>query len=58
MTCSHCAESVHSALASVRGVLKVEVNLERGIAHVEGTNVRDDELKEAVEGVGYTVGTG
>jgi len=57
MTCSHCAESVHSALASVRGVQKVEVNLERGIAHVEGTNVRDDELKQAVEGIGYTVGT-
>lgn len=53
MTCSHCAESVHSALAEVGGVRRVEVNLERGIAQVEGTNVREDELREAVEGAGY-----
>lgn len=53
MHCSHCAESVHEALLKVPGVHKVEVNLEKGIALVEGTGIRDNELREAVEGVGY-----
>ncbi|MFH1010562.1 MAG: SO_0444 family Cu/Zn efflux transporter [bacterium] len=57
MHCSHCVESVQAALSSVRGVEKVEVNLERGTAIVEGTNVRNEDLKEAVEGVGYKVGS-
>ena len=53
MHCSHCAESVHDALAKVSGVQNVGVNLERGIALVEGTAIKDSELKGAVEGVGY-----
>ncbi len=56
MHCSHCAESVHEALSRVSGVQKVEVILERGTAQIEGTNLRDDDLREAVEGLGYKVG--
>jgi uncharacterized membrane protein YraQ (UPF0718 family)/copper chaperone CopZ len=55
MHCSHCAESVQNALSRVRGVGKVVVNLERGSATIEGTNIRDEDLKAAVEGVGYKV---
>ena len=56
MHCSHCAESVHDALSRVSGVQKVEVILERGTAEIEGTNLRDDDLRQAVEGLGYKVG--
>jgi copper chaperone CopZ len=57
MHCSHCVESVHEALSSVPGVQKVEVILERGTAQIEGTNLKDDDLRQAVEGIGYKVGT-
>jgi copper chaperone CopZ len=56
MHCSHCAESVHDALSRVSGVQKVEVILERGTAQIEGTNLKDDDLRQAVEGLGYKVG--
>jgi uncharacterized membrane protein YraQ (UPF0718 family)/copper chaperone CopZ len=57
MHCSHCVETVQAALLRVPGVGKVEVSLERGSAIVEGTNIRDEDLKAAVEGVGYKVGS-
>ncbi len=56
MHCSHCVESVHNALAKVPGVQNVDVNIERGIARVEGTAIKDSDLKVAVEGVGYKLG--
>lgn len=38
MTCGHCVAAVREALGAVPGVTRVgEVNLERGLATVDGT---------------------
>ena len=53
MTCSHCASSVRRALLGCPGVTAAEVDLSAGRASVSGGDL--DALREAVEGLGYTV---
>ena len=54
MSCGHCVSAVRRALAAVPGVREViEVNLERGVAQVEG-EVEPRRLIEAVEAEGYS----
>jgi uncharacterized membrane protein YraQ (UPF0718 family)/copper chaperone CopZ len=55
MTCSHCVRTVTEALQKVPGVGRAQVTLATGHAHVEGTGLRRDDLKKAVEEVGYTI---
>jgi len=55
MTCSHCAESVAKAMRCSPGVASVKVNLEGGMAEVEGKRLDDNVLRKAVEDLGYTV---
>ena len=52
MTCGHCQSAVKSALESVEGVQKAEVDLESGVARVEG-NADASKLINAVEEEGY-----
>lgn len=52
MTCGHCKAAVESALASVDGVERVDVDLDAGRARVEGGDV--DRLVAAVKEEGYT----
>jgi len=57
MSCGHCRRAVEKALASLDGVVKVEVDLERGevrVAHEQGRPSEDD-LKTAVREAGYEV---
>lgn len=49
MSCMHCARTVKTALESVPGVLRADVNWERGKAVVEAEEVEVDRLAEAVE---------
>jgi len=57
MTCEHCVRTVTRALSSVRGVSKVEVSLEKGMARLElEEDVPLEELKRVVEEWGYRVG--
>jgi len=54
MSCGHCVSAVRRALTAVPGVSEViEVNLERGVARVEG-EVEPRRLIEAVEAEGYS----
>ena len=57
MTCSHCAESMAKALRCAPGVVSVKVNLDGGMAYVEGRKLDDKVLRKAVEDLGYTVET-
>ena len=52
MTCGHCKKAVETALADIDGVTSVDVNLEDGIAKVEGSVVYET-LHSAIEDEGY-----
>lgn len=52
MTCDHCQRAVKSALESVEGVQSASVDLDKGMAHVEG-NAELEALVAAVEEEGY-----
>ena len=56
MTCNHCKSAVENALKSVDGVNNVEVDLENGVARVDGAAVASDMI-QAVEAEGYQVTT-
>lgn len=55
MTCEHCSAHVKEALENLNEVCDVKVSLFRKRAVVEGENLSDDILKNAVETAGYTV---
>jgi len=55
MSCQHCVMAVTKALKSLEGVTDVKVNLEAKKVEVEGENLIDQSLKEAVEDAGYDV---
>jgi copper chaperone len=55
MTCSHCAGRVTSALSRIQGVTAARVDLATKSAVVEGTDLADGPLKEAVADAGYEV---
>ena len=55
MTCGHCVGRVKAALSGIPGVARVEVDLGKKMAVVEGTVVDDAVLKGAVTEAGYEV---
>jgi len=55
MTCNHCAGRVASALSRVPGVTSAKVDLAGRSAVVEGTDLADQALTEAVADAGYEV---
>jgi copper chaperone len=55
MTCNHCVMHVTNALKGLAGVSKVQVDLATKKAVVEGTNLDDGAMKDAVADVGYEV---
>ncbi|MFS8540464.1 MAG: copper ion binding protein [Tissierellales bacterium] len=55
MSCQHCVKAVTNALTSLEGVTNVKVDLENKKVEVEGNNLVDQLLKEAVEDAGYDV---
>ena len=55
MSCNHCVMAVKNALSEIEGVSNVEVELDNNRAIVEGENLLDNTLKEAVEEAGYDV---
>lgn len=52
MTCDHCQRAVTSALESVEGVQSASVDLDKGMAQVEGS-ADLEALVAAVEEEGY-----
>lgn len=54
MSCGHCSGHVKEALEALEGVVKVEVNLQEGTAHIEGT-VSEEAVRDAIDEAGYDV---
>lgn len=52
MNCNHCKNNVAEAIGRLKSVKKVSVNLDKGLAYVEG-NPTDEEIKAAVEAIGF-----
>ncbi len=55
MSCQHCVKAVKNALSHLEGVRSVEVDLATKKVEVEGENLQDAILKEAIEDAGYEV---
>ena len=55
MKCENCSAHVKEALEALDPNLDVKISLFRKQATVEGENLNDEELKEAVEKAGYKV---
>ncbi|MDL2310591.1 cation transporter [Peptostreptococcaceae bacterium OttesenSCG-928-C18] len=55
MTCSHCEMSVKNALKELENVKNVDVDLNSKMVTVEGDNLEDKALVDAVEGIGFDV---
>lgn len=55
MSCMHCVMHVKNALNEVKGVSKVDVDLKGKFAAVEGQNISEAEIRQAVEDAGYEV---
>jgi uncharacterized membrane protein YraQ (UPF0718 family)/copper chaperone CopZ len=55
MTCSHCVESVSSAIGKIKGVEDVVVDLKSGKGVITGLELDISAIKRAVEELGYKV---
>ena len=55
MNCNHCKANVEKAIRSVSGVETVTVDLPSGTVTVVGDDVSDDDVRNAVESIGYSV---
>lgn len=53
MTCNHCKANVEKNLGNTEGVETCEVDLNNGIAKVEGS-ATEEKIKAVVESIGYT----
>ncbi len=53
MSCGGCAARVKQAAMNVPGVQSAEVDLERGLLHVENEDAEAQEIVEAVERMGF-----
>ena len=55
MTCSHCADTVRRAFLESPGIRCVNVDLRAGQAVIIGADLDENTIRQAVEGLGYTV---
>ena len=55
MSCGHCEMAVKKALGDLDGVKSVKVDLDSKKVEVEGEDLIDKNLKEAIEDAGYDV---
>ncbi|WP_409228916.1 heavy-metal-associated domain-containing protein [Gudongella sp. SC589] len=55
MSCGHCEMAVKNSLKEVEGVQEVQVDLATGKVEVQGDNLLDKLLMEAVDEAGYSV---
>ena len=54
MSCNHCKANVEKAISSIEGVEKVEVDLAKGVAYVEGKHNIQAAL-DAVNAIGFNI---
>lgn len=55
MNCNHCKANVEKAIRSVSGVESVSIDLQSGVVTVVGDGVADEDVRNAVESMGYSV---
>ena len=55
MSCGHCEKAVKEALGELKGVNSVSVDLDSKKVVVEGQNLEDVLMKNAVKEAGYEV---
>ena len=55
MHCGHCERAVASELEQVPGVEAVDVELEKKLVTVRGSDLDDAALRRAIEEAGYEV---
>lgn len=55
MSCGHCVMAVKKAVGALNGVMEVEVDLATKKVEVDGENLNDSLIKEAIEDAGYDV---
>jgi len=55
MTCNHCRASVEKAVMGVAGVEKVVADQHSGEVIVTGDNVKEEDVRNAVESIGFTM---
>ena len=56
MSCEHCVNHVTVALKELKGVTKVDVNLNAKTAIIEASDdVKDEDIKFAIDDAGYEV---
>ncbi len=58
MSCQHCVANVKQSLEAVPGVTAAVVDLEAGSAQVEGQDLSQEQLEQAVIDAGYGIGQG
>jgi len=54
MTCNHCKANVENNLSSITGIDTIEIDLESGKVKMTGEDIDLSEVKNKVEGIGYT----
>ena len=55
MSCGHCEMAVKKALNELEGVSSVQVDLGEKRVVVEGENLQDAKLREAIDDAGYDI---
>ena len=53
MHCAHCERAVKEEVAGVPGVAAVDVDLEKKVVVVHGSDLNDAQLRAAIEEAGY-----
>lgn len=53
MTCNHCTMNVEKTLKQLNGIKEVKANLSDNSANIEGENINFEEIKKAIESIGY-----
>lgn len=56
MHCQNCVNAVQKKLSALPGVTGVEVNLDKGLAVIRGTDLNVPGIKDAIEELGFDAG--
>ncbi len=54
MNCSHCKMNIENSLRSVDGISGSTANIDTGEVIIKGENLDIEQIKQAVEGIGYS----
>ncbi len=53
MTCNHCTMSVEKTVKQIQGIKEVKADLSDNSATIKGENINLEEIKKAIESIGY-----